>query len=90
MISTSLTHYVKPEGAMRNLTSDIHNAGHTPQNVQILRVALPGKVDAFCEHAPWNVLNAFHEIYEEVLTAWSHRRKPNTAIPKNSSCYTVP
>ena len=80
---------IGPECAVRQLGRDLDRAGLRGQRVEILREALPGPLDPVVERGPGNVLDAFHQVDEDVLVVRPDRREADAAVAHHDGRHAV-
>ena len=64
--------------------------GHGGEGVEVLGEGLPGEVEAGGEHGPGDVLDAFHQVDEQSLSAGPHRGEADPAVAHDDRGDAVP
>ena len=90
LIVRPVAHHVSAERAVGHLRGDVEHARHRVHGVEILGKALPLPVDSLDQGRARDVLDALHELDEELLTAWPTRREADAAVPHHDGGGTVP
>ena len=75
---------------MWHLGADVHHAWHLFETVHIFRERFPVERHSFRQDGTGNILDTFHKINQVVGLVCPYRRKPYTAVTKNSSRDAVP
>ena len=60
------------------------------ERVEVLGERLPLPVDALVQRGAGDVLDAFHQLDEEVVAAGPHRREPDAAVAHHHGGHAVP
>ncbi len=86
----ALAHHVSAYCAMRNLRGDVHDRALRVQRVEVLLEGLPAPVDALVQRSARDVLDALHQLDQEVLLARAHRREADSAVAHDDRGDAVP
>ena len=76
----ALAEHVGAQRAVRHLRGDVEHARHRRERVEVLGERLPTPVDALVQRGAGDVLDALHQLDEEVLLAAPHRREADAAV----------
>ena len=67
---------------MRHLCADVDHMRQSLERIEVLRKALPVKGQTFGQHGSGDVLDALHQIDQEVGCTGAQRRKSHAAVAK--------
>ncbi len=80
VVRAALAHHVCAHGAVRHLCAEVHAEAAPLERVEILGEALPLPLDALVECGARNVLDALHELDQEVVLIRPHRCEADAAV----------
>ena len=64
----AFAHHVSPQRTVRDGRADVHHPRQLLEHVEVLGVALPTPLDAFGERRAGDVLDAFHQLDQPLVT----------------------
>ena len=85
-----IAHDVGPHRGVGHLGGDVEHPGHPLQGVEVFGERLPAPVDALVQGGAGDVLDAFHDLDQEVLRARAHGGEPNPAVSHDDRRHPVP
>jgi hypothetical protein len=85
----ALAHGVGANRAVRHLRSHVEPQRAAVERVEKLRKALPLPLDALGQRGAGNVLDALHQLDQELLLAGRHRREADAAVAEHRGGHAV-
>ena len=89
MVAAALAHGIAAQGRVRHLRADIDHMRQPLQRIEVLRKALPVEGQTFGQYRPGDVLDAFHQIDQEVGRAAAQRRESYAAVAKERGGHSM-
>jgi len=80
VIRAALAHHVRAHRTVRHLCAEVHAEAAPLERVEILREGLPLPLDALVERGARDVLDAFHQLDQEVVLTRPHGREADAAV----------
>lgn len=90
VIRAALAHRVEAQRRVRNLRAHVHHARHRLEHVEVLREALPAKIDALGEHGLRDILHALHQLDQIAFAARPYRGEADAAVAEHRGGHAVP
>jgi len=87
---SALSHDIGADRSVRDLRTHVDRARHSIERIEVLGKALPLPVDPLGKCSSWDVLDAFHQLDQEVLLSRPNRRKADPAVAHDDGRDTVP
>ena len=75
---------------MRHLCADVDGMWNRLNGIHVLGKGLPVEIDAFGQGGAGNVLDAFHDADQKLMTIRPDGRKPDAAVAHHYRCHPVP
>ena len=90
VVGAALAHHEDAQGAVGHLRAHVDGARDGGEGVEVLGEGLPGEVEAGGEHGLGDVLDPFHQVDEQALSAAPHRGEADPAVAHDDRGDAVP